>query len=198
MRKMKGTVGIIGLGLMGYNMGVNLIKRGYTVYGYDIYEPSCTRFAEVGGIVVDSEASLGRVADRVIIMVFNGEQVRDVVARLSETLAPGGVVIVTASVGHIVLEELYPFPHDGLVAELQKYKALTEIIWVQDEPRNQGAWLQMVKPVYDCMQAGQKLSCSSRPASSSPAVGYFQKHLQQQKDLVEAAFGPVKQFVITR
>ncbi len=106
---MKGTVGIIGLGLMGYNMGVNLIKRGYTVYGYDIYEPSCTRFAEAGGIVVDSEASLGRVADRVIIMVFNGEQVRDVVARLSETLAPGGVVIVTASVGHIVLEELYPF-----------------------------------------------------------------------------------------
>ncbi|MBS7328125.1 MAG: 2-oxoglutarate dehydrogenase E1 component [Oxalobacter sp.] len=96
------------------------------------------------------------------------------------------------------LEELYPFPHDGLVAELQKHKALTEIIWVQDEPRNQGAWLQMVKPVYDCMQAGQKLSCSSRPASSSPAVGYFQKHLQQQKDLVEAAFGPVKQFVITR
>lgn len=96
------------------------------------------------------------------------------------------------------LEELYPFPSEMLKAEIQRYASLKEIIWVQDEPRNQGAWLQMVKPVYDCMQIGQKLSCSSRPASSSPAVGYFQKHLQQQKDLVETAFEPVKQFVIIR
>ncbi len=96
------------------------------------------------------------------------------------------------------LEELYPFPYEVLKTEIQKYPALKEIVWVQDEPENQGAWLQMIRPVLNCMQAGQKLSCSSRPASSSPAVGYFQKHLQQQKALVDAAFEPVGQLAITR
>jgi 2-oxoglutarate dehydrogenase E1 component len=86
------------------------------------------------------------------------------------------------------LEELYPFPHEALKAEIARYPALTEVVWVQDEPRNQGAWIQMVKPVLDCMGQGQALSCSSRPASSSPAVGYFKKHVKQQQDLVNAAF----------
>ena len=98
----------------------------------------------------------------------------------------------------IRLEELYPFPHDSLVAELEKYPELKEIIWVQDEPENQGAWLQMQRPVFECMKVGQNLSYSSRPSSASPAVGYFKKHLQQQKDLVEAAFGPLKNFAVTR
>ncbi len=98
----------------------------------------------------------------------------------------------------IRLEELYPFPHDELLAELEKYPNLQEIIWVQDEPENQGAWLQMQRPIFECMKVGQKLSYSTRPASSSPAVGYFKKHLQQQKDLVEDAFGPLKNFAITR
>lgn len=98
----------------------------------------------------------------------------------------------------IRLEELYPFPHDLLQAELQKYPSLKEIVWVQDEPENQGAWLQMIRPILACMKVGQVLSCSSRPASSSPAVGYFQKHLQQQKELIEAAFSPLQKDVIPR
>lgn len=106
MEDTKGTVGIIGLGQMGYNMGLNLMCRGYTVYGYDIYEQNLVRFTEAGGQVVDSEQAMCKVTDRVIVMVFNGEQVRDVVTRLSRTLAPGGLVMVTASVGHAVLEEM--------------------------------------------------------------------------------------------
>ncbi len=96
------------------------------------------------------------------------------------------------------LEEMYPFPHDELTAELDQYPSLSEVIWVQDEPENQGGWLQLQRPIFECMKAGQKLSYSSRPASSSPAVGYFQKHLAQQKELVNTAFGPLPAMVIER
>lgn len=96
------------------------------------------------------------------------------------------------------LEEMYPFPHDELSDELKRYPALEEVMWVQDEPENQGGWLQLLRPIFDCMRAGQKLAYSSRPASSSPAVGYFQKHLAQQKELVNAAFGSMPDMAIVR
>ena len=105
---MEKKVGIIGLGLMGYNMGANLLHRGYTVYGYDVSEQSRRLFKELGGQIVLSEQELGQAVDQVIIMVFNAEQVRSVAANLSQTLRPGGVMIVTASVGHGVMEELEP------------------------------------------------------------------------------------------
>ena len=91
-----------------------------------------------------------------------------------------------------------PFPHAELSAVLAGYPELKEVMWVQDEPENQGGWLQLLRPIYDCMQPGQKLSFSSRPASSSPAVGYFQKHTAQQKELVNAAFGTMPDMVIVR
>lgn len=96
------------------------------------------------------------------------------------------------------LEEMYPFPHKVLSAELERYPALEEVMWVQDEPENQGGWLQLLRPVLECMKVGQKLSCSSRPASSSPAVGYFRKHVAQQKELVDRAFGPMPEMAIVR
>lgn len=72
------------------------------------------------------------------------------------------------------------------------------MIWIQDEPENQGAWLQLLQPVFDCLQTGQKLSFAARPASSSPAVGYFQKHSAQQKELMNAAFGEMGNMVLVR
>ncbi len=96
------------------------------------------------------------------------------------------------------LEQMYPFPHDDLSNELKRYPKLKEVMWVQDEPENQGGWLQLLHPIFDCMRKGQKLAYSSRPAASSPAVGYFQKHLAQQKALVNAAFNPLSEMVIVR
>lgn len=96
------------------------------------------------------------------------------------------------------IEELYPFPGELLANELKKYPKAEEIIWVQDEPENQGAWLQVQRPVFDTLQTGQKLSFAARPASSSPAVGYFQKHSAQQKELMNAAFGEMGNMVLVR
>ncbi|MFN7642867.1 MAG: 2-oxoglutarate dehydrogenase E1 component [Burkholderiales bacterium] len=87
------------------------------------------------------------------------------------------------------VEQLYPFPHKALESELKKYPALTQVVWCQDEPQNQGAWFFVQHHIQDALKDGQRLSYAGRPASASPAVGYYDKHYAQQKDLLTAALG---------
>jgi 2-oxoglutarate dehydrogenase E1 component len=92
------------------------------------------------------------------------------------------------------IEQLYPFPKDHLEKELAKYPKASEIVWCQDEPRNQGAWYWIASRHHlDSQISGkQKMLLVSRPASSSPAVGYLAKHNQQQKALIESALGKIE------
>ncbi|AFZ82616.1 2-oxoglutarate dehydrogenase E1 component [Candidatus Kinetoplastidibacterium crithidiae] len=92
------------------------------------------------------------------------------------------------NVAIIRVEQLYPFAHKSFEAELQKYPNLSEIIWVQDEPQNQGPWYYIQHHLYENMKEGQKLGYAGRTASASPAVGYLAKHQEQQKNLVDQAF----------
>jgi len=96
------------------------------------------------------------------------------------------------------VEQLYPFPHKAFAAELKKFPNATEVIWVQDEPQNQGYWFQIQHNILENMLPGQKLAYAGRPASASPAVGYLEKHVAQLKDLINTAFGKVKGFVHTK
>ena len=96
------------------------------------------------------------------------------------------------------VEQLYPFAHKTFDAELRKYPKATEVVWVQDEPQNQGPWFYVQHHLYENMQSGQKLGYSGRAPSASPAVGYLAKHQEQQKALVEQAFGKFKSFVLTK
>jgi len=102
------------------------------------------------------------------------------------------------SVAIIRVEQLYPFAHKTFDAELRKYPKATEVVWVQDEPQNQGPWFYVQHHLYQNMSAGQKLGYAGRPASASPAVGYLAKHQEQQKALVEQAFGKFKVFMLTK
>jgi 2-oxoglutarate dehydrogenase E1 component len=88
------------------------------------------------------------------------------------------------------IEQLYPFAHKSFQAELQKYDNVTELVWVQDEPQNQGPWFYVQHHLYENMNDGQKLGYAGRPASASPAVGYMAKHQEQQRALIEQAFAP--------
>ena len=103
-----------------------------------------------------------------------------------------------SSVAIIRVEQLYPFAHKTFEAELRKYPKATEVVWVQDEPQNQGPWFYVQHHLYQNMSAGQKLGYAGRPASASPAVGYLAKHQEQQKALVEQAFGKFKVFMLTK
>jgi len=97
------------------------------------------------------------------------------------------------------IEQLYPFAHKAFQAELQKYSNAKEIVWVQDEPQNQGPWFYIQHHLYENMVEGQRLGYAGRSASASPAVGYLAKHQEQQRALLEQAMAPkFKSFVLTK
>lgn len=87
------------------------------------------------------------------------------------------------------VEQLYPFPTKGYAAELKKYPNAREVVWCQEEPRNQGAWYASRHHFVDGLREGQVLHCVARPASASPAVGYASKHAAQQRAVIETALG---------
>ena len=103
-----------------------------------------------------------------------------------------------SDVAIIRIEELYPFPQQLFADALKQFPNCSEVMWVQDEPQNQGAWLQIHPALLSGMQKGQKLSVTSRPASSSPAAGYLKMHLAQQRELHNGAFAQMKGLVIIR
>ncbi len=93
----------------------------------------------------------------------------------------------------IRIEQLYPFPKEEIKVQLAKFKHVADIIWVQEEPRNQGAWfyMQSRKNLADCIYPNQSLQYAGRDYSASPAVGYMQLHRFQQTQLVSEALGLV-------
>lgn len=104
----------------------------------------------------------------------------------------------TTDTAIVRIEQLYPFPHKAFQAELKKFPNVTEVVWAQDEPQNQGPWFQIQHNVFESMETGQRLAYAGRPASASPAVGYTDKHVAQQKELLETAFSKLKGFVLTK
>jgi 2-oxoglutarate dehydrogenase E1 component len=98
----------------------------------------------------------------------------------------------------IRVEQLYPFPHKAFATELKKFPNFNELVWAQDEPQNQGPWFQIQHNIFENLEDGQKLAYAGRPASASPAVGYYDKHYAQQKALLDTAFSKLKGFVLTK
>ena len=98
----------------------------------------------------------------------------------------------------IRVEQLYPFPHKAFSTEIKKYPNASEVVWCQDEPQNQGAWFFIQHQIHENMLDGQRLGYSGRAASASPAVGYSHLHQDQQKALVDGAFGKLKGFVLAK
>jgi len=87
------------------------------------------------------------------------------------------------------VEQLYPFPHEEFAVEMKRYNKATEIVWAQEEPKNQGAWYAIQHYLRQHMKPEQTLALSSRKSSASTAVGYLAEHLEQQKVLVKRALG---------
>ncbi|MBX3589779.1 MAG: 2-oxoglutarate dehydrogenase E1 component [Burkholderiaceae bacterium] len=87
------------------------------------------------------------------------------------------------------VEQLYPFAHKAFEAELRKFPNATQVVWCQDEPQNQGAWFYVQHHITEALKDGQKLGYAGRAPSASPAVGYYDKHYAQQKELIAAALG---------
>ena len=130
-------------------------------------------------------------ADKVKRLVMCSGKVYYDLAKKREELGQDDTAIIR-------VEQLYPFPHKAFSTELKKYPNVTEIVWTQDEPQNQGAWFYVQHYIHENMLDGQKLAYSGRAASASPAVGYSHLHQEQQKALVEGAFGKIKGFTFSK
>ena len=85
------------------------------------------------------------------------------------------------------IAQLYPFPHEDFQAQIERYQKATEIVWCQEEPRNQGAWHRIQHYLERHMLPHQRLIYAGRDSSASPAAGYKSLHDRQQKALVELA-----------
>jgi multifunctional 2-oxoglutarate metabolism enzyme len=90
-------------------------------------------------------------------------------------------------------ERLYPLPGDELAAEVGRYPAAEQVVWVQEEPANMGAWPYMALRLPGIL--GRPVERLSPPASSAPAVGSAKAHAAEQARLVETAVsvGPPRQ-----
>ncbi len=169
-------------------------------------------------LVIMTPKSLLRNKDATSTLVdFTKGDFRTVIPELNDTVDAAKVKRVIACSGKVYydlvkkreekkamdvailrVEQLYPFPHKAFAAELKKYPNASDIVWCQDEPQNQGAWFFVNHYIHENMLDGQKLGYAGRPASASPAVGYAHLHQEQQKALLDQAFGKIKGFVLTK
>ncbi|HZC37126.1 MAG TPA: 2-oxoglutarate dehydrogenase E1 component, partial [Sphingomicrobium sp.] len=91
------------------------------------------------------------------------------------------------------LEQLYPFPSEPLIKRLQAMPKLEEVIWAQEEPKNNGAWT-FAEPLLECCLddagfKGLRPQYAGREAGASPATGLAKRHAAEQAALIAAALG---------
>jgi len=86
-----------------------------------------------------------------------------------------------ADIAIVRLEQIHPLPTDQLV-ELKKKYGAAEWMWVQEEPRNMGAW------GFISQNLEMPMKCASRKSSASPATGYGKMHAKEQAEILAAAF----------
>ncbi|MCF6768505.1 2-oxoglutarate dehydrogenase E1 component [Thiotrichales bacterium 19S11-10] len=82
------------------------------------------------------------------------------------------------------LEQLSPFPEDEFKKVMKPYAHVTDIVWAQEEPENQGAWWMISHYLRKMLKKDQMLSYIGRQAAASPAVGYPSLFHEQQEKLV--------------
>jgi len=119
--------------------------------------------------------------DGVRRLVFcTGKVYYDLAAARAERARNGG----TTAVAVARVEELYPWPHEAVAAVVDQYPNLEEVVWVQEEPKNMGAWT-FVSPRLRA-STGNELTVRyvGRPERASPAEGYYQAHAEEQARIV--------------
>ncbi|MGZ4655505.1 MAG: multifunctional oxoglutarate decarboxylase/oxoglutarate dehydrogenase thiamine pyrophosphate-binding subunit/dihydrolipoyllysine-residue succinyltransferase subunit [Blastococcus sp.] len=93
----------------------------------------------------------------------------------------------TADVAVVRVEQLYPLPAEQIREQLERYPNAQDVVWVQEEPMNMGAWQFMAVNLPEELPEGRTLRRVSRRASASPAVGSAKVHEVEQRQLVAEA-----------
>jgi 2-oxoglutarate dehydrogenase E1 component len=133
--------------------------------------------------VIDDEESRARAADIRRVILCCGKVYVDLVG--SDKRAAAKDIAICR------VEQLYPVPAQNLRALLDAYPSAEEIVWVQEEPENMGAW-DFIRPHLVEAAGGRVVRGIARPRSASPAEGSAARHARQQQLLVDAALTTAK------
>jgi 2-oxoglutarate dehydrogenase E1 component len=93
-----------------------------------------------------------------------------------------------APVAVVRIEQLYPLPNDQLMGVLARYPDARELVWLQEEPENMGAWNFIEHHVWRIKERGYDLRHVARVESGSPATGSKTIHDQELADLMDETF----------
>ncbi|WP_440464604.1 2-oxoglutarate dehydrogenase E1 component [Psychrobacter sp. ASPA161_6] len=125
-------------------------------------------------------------ADNVTRMVLCGGKVYYDLLEQRRALCLDHVAIIR-------IEQLYPLPEERLIAEIEKYSNLKEIVWTQEEPLNQGAWYYLAPSMFRIVvphpTKAKVMEPVARPPSAAPATGSAKLHVQQQQALIAGGLG---------
>jgi 2-oxoglutarate dehydrogenase E1 component len=133
-----------------------------------------------------ADASAAERADAVTRLVLcSGKVYVDLVGSTEEQRAERAALEGRERVAIGRVEELYPFPEAEIGALVASHPNLQEVVWVQEEPRNMGAWGYIAPKLTEMLVL--PLRYEGRPERASPAEGYQHRHLREQNRIVTAA-----------
>ena len=112
-------------------------------------------------------------------ILASGKIAHEVIGRRDDT----GIETVAI----VRVEQLYPWPRSAIDETLARYPNLTEIIWLQEEPENMGAWPFVHLQMHSQFR-GMNVGHVARAESASPATGSGLIHSAEQADVVTRAF----------
>ena len=115
------------------------------------------------------------------VVFASGKVSQDALAKRDELGTPVAVARV---------EQLYPWPYEQVAAVLGRYPNARELVWLQEEPENMGAWNFVKGRLYEAHEATHEIRRVSRTESGSPATGSHAVHGQEQTQLLETALTP--------
>jgi 2-oxoglutarate dehydrogenase E1 component len=117
------------------------------------------------------------------IVLCTGKVAYDAMSRRDE-LGPAGTGVVVVRV-----EQLYPWPRSTIEAVLGRYPNAREVVWLQEEPENMGAWNFVHGRLHRMLRDTHTLRHVSRAESASPATGSTALHRLEQNDLIARSIG---------
>ena len=128
--------------------------------------------------VIDDHAALAHAGDIRRILLCSGKMAIDLLAHIKHS-----------DTAIIRVELLYPFPEQAIKQALAHYPNARAILWVQEEPRNMGAW-SYIAPRLEPLAGSAALQVISRPDRASPASGFMDLFQAEQEEILAAALQP--------
>jgi 2-oxoglutarate dehydrogenase E1 component len=134
--------------------------------------------------VLDDPRTTGRHADVRRLIICSGKIFHELDAH-PEREAAGDLAIAR-------IEMLYPFPRDEIEELLESYPNVSDVTWVQEEPRNMGGWSYVTRRLSSMLPEGMELTYVGRSVRASPSEGYPQAHTAEQQRILATALGGVR------